>query len=485
MLNFIDDSLSTFRNIFSRKAAYHWFVVIVLGLMTRLDSLGVTSIIRALSLAPNKYESLLHFFRSDAFSLRPLKHAWHCLVRKNGQLYRLNGRPLLIGDGTKHPKEGRHMPGVKKLFQESENSSKPAYIFGHMYGGVAAVIYRKEQYFALPLDLNIQDGLAETSQWTHGDPARSDSHVVQMIRNGYEAASSLGSSYMALDRYFLTVPALEELDRLNQKKPLLQIITRAKTSCVAYELPPISDTPRRGRPRKKGNSVKLNTLFQSRSSEFTKAEAMMYGKKEKVEYLCLDLLWGTKLYKKLRFVLVRSSRGECILVSTDLTLDPILIIEAYAHRFKIECMFRELKQQIHVFSYHFWTKAMPKLKKYKKKEDRSELSGVEKENEKKRILKTIEATERFVLCASIAMGLTQMIALTPDFAETVRTQRYLRTSSKDKVSEATVLDYLRKNIFRLLYLNRHSGISRLILRLQAPVFGQNINFIPYENRLNQ
>ena len=93
-----------------------------------------------------------------------------------------------------------------------------------------------------------------------------------------------------------------------------------------------------------------------------------------------------------------------------------------------------------------------------------------KESEKKRILKTIEATERFVLCASIAMGLTQMIALTPDFAETVRTQRYLRTSSKDKVSEATVLDYLRKNIFRLLYLNRHSGISRLILRLQAPVF---------------
>lgn len=116
-----------------------------------------------------------------------------------------------------------------------------------MYGGVAAVIYREEQYFALPLDLNIQDGLAETSQWTQGEPARSDSHVVQMIRNGYEAASSIGSSYMALDRYFLTVPAL---------------------------------------------------------------------------------LWGTKLYKKIRFVLVRSSRGECILVSTDLALDPILIIDS-------------------------------------------------------------------------------------------------------------------------------------------------------------
>lgn len=121
---------------------------------------------------------------------------------------------------------------------------------------------------------------------------------------------------------------------------------------------------------------------------------------------------------------------------------------------------------------------MPRLKKYKKREDRSELDSVEKEEEKNRIIKTIEATERFVLCACIAMGLTQMIALTPDFAETVRTQHYLRTSSKDKVSEATVLDYLRKNIFRLLYLNGHSGISQLILRIQTPIFDVNTNSIP-------
>lgn len=469
MLKFIEDSLSSFRNVFSRKAAYDWFVIVILGLMTRLDSLGVTSIIRALSIHPGKYETLIHFFRSTAFSLKSLKQAWHHLVQKDGRLYTLNGRTLLIGDGTKQPKEGRHMPGVKKLFQESEDSSKPTYIFGHMYGGVAAVLHREDQYFAVPLDLNIQDGLAETSLWDHGDPLRSDSHVVQMIRNGYEAASSFGPSYMALDRYFLTVPALEILNALNLEKPLLHIITRAKASCVAYELPPVSGTPHRGRPRKKGDSVKLNTLFESRASEFSRAKAMMYGNKEEVEYLCLDLLWGAKLYQKLRFVLVKSSKGECILVSTDLELDPVLIIEAYAHRFKIERMFRELKQQVHVFSYHFWTKAMPKLKKYKKKKDNSELDSVEKEDEKNRIIKTIEATERFVLCACIAMGLTQMMALTPDFAETVRTQRYLRTSSKDKVSEATVLDYLRKNIFRLLYLNGHSGISQLILRLQAPV----------------
>ena len=66
MLKFIEKKLSSFKSCFSRTAAYRWFVVIVIGLMTRTDFLGVTSIIRCLGLHPDRYESLLHFFRSDA-----------------------------------------------------------------------------------------------------------------------------------------------------------------------------------------------------------------------------------------------------------------------------------------------------------------------------------------------------------------------------------------------------------------------------------
>jgi len=51
-------------------------------------------------------------------------------------LYRECGRAVLVGDRVKQAKEGRFMPGVKKLFQESEDSSKPEYIFGHMFGGL-------------------------------------------------------------------------------------------------------------------------------------------------------------------------------------------------------------------------------------------------------------------------------------------------------------------------------------------------------------
>jgi len=39
----------------------------------------------------------------------------------------------------------------------------------------------------------------------------------------------------------------------------------------------------------------------------------------------------------------------------------------YSYRFGIESCFRELKQQLGGFGYHFWTRAMPKLNHFKKK----------------------------------------------------------------------------------------------------------------------
>ena len=42
---------------------------------------------------------------------------------------------------------------------------------------------------------------------------------------------------------------------------------------------------------------------------FEHGNAEMYGIREPAGYLCLDLLWGAKLCKKTRFVLVKSSGG--------------------------------------------------------------------------------------------------------------------------------------------------------------------------------
>jgi len=473
MLIFIEQKLSEFRSCFSRTATYNWFLIIVSGLMIRFDSLGVTSFIRALSLDRRFYESMLHFFRSNAFNTQSLKSRWHEIVFRHAPFLRLNGRILILGDGTKVSKESKHMPAVKKLCQESEDSSKPQFIHGHMFGGIGAVVSNGSNAFCIPLDLNIQDGLKSTASWKDGDLSDCATHIVQMIHNTHALSRTFKEdAYCVLDRYFLAVPALMELSRLNDKSThRLDIITRAKSNCIAYEKPVIDTAPRRGRPRKKGTAIKLCTLFEERANDFVKTSVMMYGTKQEVEYLSLNLLWGSKLYQEVQFVLVKYNNSTAIFVCTDLNLNPVLVIEAYAHRFKIECMFRELKQQIQCFSYHFWSSHVPKLNKYKKKSDPDPLSLVKEEHQQS-VLLTIDAIERFVLCSEIAMGLIQLIALTPVFAHTIEKHRYLRTFREGKVSEATVIDYLRKHFFRLLSLNSHSYISQLILSMQEPDFSE-------------
>lgn len=361
------------------------------------------------------------------------------------------------------------MPGVKKLHQDSENSSKGEFIFGHLFGAIGVLVGTSQKRFCLPLSMQLQAGIKTIFGWASSSPERQDSHVVQLIDQAFMAAEACGRhAYLVLDRYFLSVPALERLAQWNQSESShIHIVTKAKSNVTAYERP-AARTGRRGRPPKKGAVVKLRELFSTRAHDFQTAEVTLYGKKETVKFLCLDLLWGQGLYQELRFVLVvRDKYPPTILVSTDLTLDATTIIELYGWRFKIECMFREMKQVIGAFDYHFWSKSMPKLKRYLKKEEVDPIEKVRGEKERMRIRATIDAIEGFVMCGCIATGLVQLLALR--FSNTVPGlfSRYLRTPSKSIVSEATVTTYLRKSIFRLFAQNPHLAITQIIRSKQA------------------
>lgn len=135
MIDFSENILCHFESCFSRKAAFYWFVTITIGLMLRSDKLGITSIIRDLALSSGCYDSMLYFFRSYFWLLDDIRTHWLSAVGKYASLYQ-EGNLYLVGDGVRQSKEGRRIPGVKKLFQESENSVKPKYIHEHMFGGL-------------------------------------------------------------------------------------------------------------------------------------------------------------------------------------------------------------------------------------------------------------------------------------------------------------------------------------------------------------
>ena len=89
-----------------------------------------------------------------------------------------------------------------------------------------------------------------------------------MVEDAYQAALVFWDSLLLLDRYFLTIPALEKLKSLNSSGDVrMEIVTKAKKSCTAYEKP----SPRkagRGRSPKKGVAVHLKELFVSHARQF-------------------------------------------------------------------------------------------------------------------------------------------------------------------------------------------------------------------------
>ena len=443
---FINDILMSFMFSFSRDKTFWWFIPAVIGLMLRTDTLGVTSIVRFLELDPTGYCSLLHFFHSNAWTVERLIQAWVKIVGTTGMMAYIDGRAVMLGDGIKAAGETSRTPCAKRLHQESGDTSKPEHIHGHLFGSLGLLIGNAAKYYSLPISMRIHDGCRPILQWVESEYA-GDSHVTRLVREACRAAGNLKKqTFLIMDRYFLSVPALKTIaeEALKAGVSYITLITAAKDDPAAYELP--GQKTSRGRPRLKGRLVHLRGLFESRTSQFTEVELSLYGSKQTVSYLCLDLLWGKGLYQMLRFVLVKYEGTNAILACTDITVSPTRIIELYAIRFKIEAAFRSFTQIIHGFGYHFWSDFVPLLNKFDTaKQTMDNLAQVIGSDARNRIVSSYNAIEGFVMLSCIALGILQMCAVR--FAKDLQhfPWRWLRTYSNAVPSEGTVADCLRRS----------------------------------------
>ena len=155
-------AISLLRPAFSHNTTFVWFVVCAAGLSVRSDNLGVSSIVRALSLDGKRdYYSLLRNIHSEAIDLDLLRSTCTRVVLKifGDRIERINSRPVLIADGKKIAKSGKKMPAVKSMFQESESNSKPTYIMGHSTQAISILARAANTLFAVPLDIQIHEGV--------------------------------------------------------------------------------------------------------------------------------------------------------------------------------------------------------------------------------------------------------------------------------------------------------------------------------------
>lgn len=61
----------------------------------------------------------------------------------------------------------------------------------------------------------------------------------------------------------------------------------------------------------------------------------------------------------IRFVLAVTSPGPIVLMCSDLNQNPVIVLELYCARTRVEIMFETLKNLISAFRYRFWSKLMP------------------------------------------------------------------------------------------------------------------------------
>src|SRR5580698_1412528 len=102
--------ISLLRPAFSRESTFMWFAVILAAFIVRPDMLGVSSFMRALNLQDCCYYALLGNFHSTAISLDHLTALWvQVVLRLFPNPVRINGRLVLVADGTKAPKRGKKM----------------------------------------------------------------------------------------------------------------------------------------------------------------------------------------------------------------------------------------------------------------------------------------------------------------------------------------------------------------------------------------
>jgi len=397
--------LTPFRPLFSRKASYTWFIVIIFGFLLRFDHYGVSSFVRWLHLPASSYPLLIHFFNDSPWSLNEVMLTWIKLCQEKFPLVSLNQRLLIVGDGIKVSKESQCQPGLKFLHSPSQNQSKPQRFNGHHFGCIAFVAEKFGKYRPILQAAQIHEGVdyVRESQTNKTKKQPRESVVSRMMSLITLVAINQGQPmYAALDALFSTKVAFHSVfNRLQENgSPWVHLITRAKSSYVGYT----------AASRRKIERIKLWDLFDN-VAIFTEHPHPLHPERM-VKLYHRDLYWGVDNFF-LRFVWGIDEGRKFILMSSDISLNPLEILKFYGLRFQIEFGFRILKHIIGGFGYRFWSSLCRK----EKSTNKQALKVVDKDQEKAIIAKSLlklNAIERFVNLAIIAQGILSYFAITKD-----------------------------------------------------------------------
>jgi hypothetical protein len=312
----------------------------------------MTNIARSCVFVERHLASWERFLAEAQWDLRGVSQtlaSW--LVQQLGARMDLWDALLAAVDTTLIPKVQGKMPGVQKWHDHSGNPARGESLVGHHWALIGLVSAWGTGYLCWPLLARLLPGQLNPLGFVAGRDGvrRLDfwAVVVALVRELQQYVGTRPLRVVA-DAYFSKAAFLNPLGAEG-----ITVISRLRKDAVGWDDPlPVVGKRQRGRPRKKGQAWKLAHLL--RMEPVTQFTVVIYSKVECLQVGWRDV-WLRDVTGKVRVVAIATKHEPILLVSTDVSLPPTVIIQLYAARFPMELALRDLKQYCGVGDYQCQT----------------------------------------------------------------------------------------------------------------------------------
>ena len=329
---------------FAYFRAYVWALMVVEGRKC------LTRLARCAFFHQRALSSWERFLAEHRWSLTALTERLVTLVvTKLGDRLQVHGASLLGKDTTLVAKTTKRMLGVQKWKDHSDNADRGAYLVGHHWNLVGLISQWEARWLCWPLVMRLVPGLKGARQWMVGDTVEPMRFWDAAIAAILEVTRCLGEASVRVvaDAYYSKAPFLNGLLARG-----IQVISRLRKDAVGWDDPAPRPSGTRGRKPRHGRKWTLASLLSAQTP--TRERLPLYGTLTEVGFVVRDV-WLRDVAQKVRVVVLEGAKEPLILVSTDLALSALQIIDLYGARFSIELTRRDLKQHFGLGDYQCTT----------------------------------------------------------------------------------------------------------------------------------